>query len=284
MRTLLFLCLLACAGCVMPPDTIALNRALGDKHEGLPSYRCTRGAHRGDSTVYIENSPRAVRAAQQNPYYAFIEFDVQYSADQIPVVFHDGNLLRVFGSGRALKTSTLADLLDLTGDDLAPYDQIMDLAQGKPINIEIKSQGDDEQDRRLADWIVEDIRERGIEGDVLISSISDEVIDYLDTRYPDIPIGQIYFVNPSTFLPFDFLTEGLYKSPADYIMLYTANLQNIDDLIALKPENKTLVFWAFDDSMYIVHKDLSDRLWSEGWLTTFWDELRYKTHWRRIAP
>jgi glycerophosphoryl diester phosphodiesterase len=282
MRAFLLLFLL-CTGCMMPPDTTTLDRALGDKHKGLPAYRCTRGAHRGDSGVYVENSPRAIRAAQQNPRYGFIEFDVQYSADKKPVVFHDGNLLRVFGSRKKLKSSTLSDLQDLAGEDIASYERIMNLAQGKPVNIEIKSQGDDAEDRQLTDWIVADIRKRGIENEVMISSISDEVIAYVHETYPDIPTGQIYFVNPSTFLPFDFLTEALYKSPADYIMLYTANLQNIDDLIALKPKNKTLVFWAFDDTMYIVHKDLSDRLWSEGAVKNFWDSLRCKIVWRRSA-
>ena len=59
-------------------------------------------------------------------------------------------------------------------------------------------------------------------------------------------------------------------------MLHVANLRNIDDLLALKPREKTIVFWDFDDTIYIVHKDLSDRLWGDSMVTTLWQYLRYR--------
>ena len=88
------------------------------------------------------------------------------------------------------------------------------------------------------------------------------------------------WLTSSTYLPFDGLTKKLYEdistTQADYLMLYVANLRNIDDLLKFKPKGKTIMFWDFDDTMYIVHKDLSDRLWGDSGIRTFFQFVRYK--------
>jgi len=280
------LMLLFLSGCVMPRHTIGLHAALEKEPEGqinLASYRCTRGAHRGDSYFYTENTTRAIHSARNNPKFGFIEFDVQYSADNQPVVVHDTTLRRVFREKGNVDESTLEELRVLSDNQISTYAEIMELAEGKPLNIEIKSQGDAEEDERLADFLMADLKERGIENRVLISSISEEAVRYVKTTYPEMATGQIFFFKASTYLPFDFLTEGLYRqireSKADYLMLHITNRHNIEDLLRLKPDDKTIVFWAFDDTMYIVHKNFSDRLWGDGGFKTFFNWLRYKTSW-----
>lgn len=268
-------------GCVMPRDTTGLHTAL--ERSELNKYRCTMGAHRGDSVLYTENSPRAIRAARNNPRYAFIEFDVQYSEDKIPVVVHDGNLLRVFGRMNSVEKTPFAELQELSGGEIVTYSEIMDLTDGRRVNIEIKSQGDIKEDEGLIDFVMADIRNRGLEERVLISSISEDAVTYVKTRYPAMKAGQIFFLGSSTVLPFDFLTKRLFRSPADYLMLYSANARNIDDLLKLKPKDKTLVFWNFGDTMYIVHKDFSDRLWGESGTVNFIDWIRYKISWKHSA-
>ena len=289
-RTRIFLVnllmLLFLSGCVMPRHTIGLHEALETAPNGktnLASYRCTRGAHRGDSYFYTENTTRAIHSARKNPKFAFIEFDVQYSLDNQPVVVHDTTLRRVFREKGNVGESTLEELRVLSENQISTYAEIMELAEGKPLNIEIKSQGDAKEDERLADFLVADLKERGIETRVLISSISEEAVRYVKTTYPEMATGQIFFFKASTYLPFDFLTEGLYRqiqeSKADYLMLHTTNRHNIEDLLRLKPKDKTIVFWNFDDTMYIVHKNSSDRLWGDGGFKTFFNWLRYKTSW-----
>ena len=235
--------------------------------EDVAAYPCTIGAHRGDSVVYVENTLAAIRSARQNPKYKFIEFDVQYSADKQAVVFHDGTLKRIFGQRVKVKETSYEELCLLSNHEIPTYMETMALAAGKPLNIEIKSQGNQADDEQLIDYIMVDIKERGIENNILISSISSEAIKYVKARYPKMPTGQIFWRRASTYLPFDFLTEGLYQeiddSKADYLMLHVSNQRNIKDLLRLKPERKTLVFWDFDDTMYLVHKDPTDRLWSD---------------------
>ena len=270
--------------CALPRHAIDLQTVMDNAprqdENGPFGYRCTMGAHRGDSTSYVENTPQAIRAARNNPKYAFIEFDVQYSADNQAVVFHDANLLRVFGHIKKVSDSTYEELCTLSDNQIATYEQIMNLTDGKPVNIEIKSQGDEAEDRQLIDYVVADVKTRKIENRVLISSISEEAVKYVKQQYPEIAAGQIFWLKASTYLPFDFLTEGLYRqineSKADYILLHRVNLLNLKDLIKLKPQDKTLVFWDFGDTMYVVHKDLSDRMWGDSGTQTLFDWLHYK--------
>ena len=284
------LCALFLSGCATRQYTTGLDavltKELGENHKNLPEARCSRGAHRGDSGFYLENSAQAIHSARHNPRYAFVEFDVQYSADGRAVVFHDQNLLRVFGRLNRVGESSYDELRELSDGRIASYEEVMALAEGKRLNIEIKSQGDEEADRRLVDLIAEDVKERKIEDHVMISSISEEAVKYTKEQYPEMATGQIFFLKASTYMHFDFLTAGLYRqleeSQADYLMLHVSNLHNIKDLLRLKPEGKTIVFWSFDNTMYVVHKDPSDRLWGRSGFKTFLDGLGYKI--RRLVP
>jgi len=280
------------SGCAMPPWETSLDEIL--KREGINNrvrygYRCTAGAHRGASAEHRENTLAALTAADQNSKYAFIEFDVQYSKDRRIVVYHDTRMLRLDGSLSAVGNTTFAELSEITGGQIAAYDEVIGLLK-KKLNIEIKSRGDKREDERLADEIIADIRARKRDKDVLISSISGDIIKYVNRKYPDIPTGQVFWLTSSTFLHIDGLTKKLYEdigaTRADYLMLHTANLHNIDDLLEFKPRGKTIVFWDFDDTMYVVHKDSSDRLWGDSGMQNFIKYVRFKlaSTFRRLTP
>ena len=269
-------------GCPMPPYVASLDEIL--EQEGINNrahygYRCTAGAHRGASEEHRENTMAALMAADKYNKYAFIEFDVQYSKDRRIVVYHDKRMLRLYGDVRAIGNTTFAELSKMTGGEIAAYDEVIGFLT-KKLNIEIKSQGDHQEDERLVDEIIADIRARKRDKDVLISSISSDVIKYVNRNYPNIPTGQVLWLTSSTYLHFDGLTKKLYEdistTQADYLLLYAANLRNIDGLLKFKPRGKTIVFWDFDDTMYIVHKDISDRLWGDSGLKTFFQFVRYK--------
>lgn len=253
-----------------------LEQELGRPGDALPGYRCTMGAHRGSSVAWRENTLASLAAAEQDPQVAFVEFDVQFTRDREIVLFHDLRLLRVYKRFTSIGDATLEELRERTRGEITLYRDAMDVVT-KRVNIEIKSQGDDKIDAQLADAIIADVRARGREKEVMISSISTEVIRYIKQTYPDMPTGQIYWLASSTYLHWDRLTEGLYKkfaeTQADYLMLHVANLRNIEDLLKLKPPGKTIVFWDFDDRMYIVHKDRTDRLWGEPAAAGVWRSL-----------
>jgi glycerophosphoryl diester phosphodiesterase len=227
----------------------------------------------------MENTVAALETADKAGKYAFIEFDVQYSKDRRIVVYHDKRLLRLYGNFSAIGNTTYAELSRITNGEIAAYDEVIGTLE-KKLNIEIKSQGDNQEDYRLVDDIIADIKTRKRDNDVLISSISSDLIKYVNRNYPAIPTGQVVWLTSSTYLHLDGLTEKLYEdinaTQADYLMLHAANLRNIDDLLKFKPKGVTIVFWDFDDTMYIVHKDFSDRLWGESGIRIFFKFLRYK--------
>jgi glycerophosphoryl diester phosphodiesterase len=280
---LLFSAGMTAGGCALSPATKCLGevleREIGSENDAYARYRCTAGAHRGDSIHYTENTLAALKAANDDTKYAFVEFDVQYSEDGKIVVFHDKRLLRIFGSLRAIGSTPFEKLEEVTGGEIASYDSVMDVLSDKKINIEIKSQGDPDEDERLADQVIADIKARDREDDVMISAISPDVIRYISRAYPDIRTGQIFWLTASTYLHFDQLTERLYReiadTDADYLMLHVANLRNIDSLITLKPLDKTIVFWDFDDAIYVVHKNFSDRLWGHSVFRALYENIRY---------
>jgi glycerophosphoryl diester phosphodiesterase len=282
----------AATGCMMSKSTVGLDELLiteGRNYGTRYTYRCTRGAHRGSSQEHKENTMDALLAADSDKRYAFVEFDVQYSKDDRIVVFHDQSMLRTFGSPRKIEDSTFAELLTVTGGRIAEFHDVMRLAR-KRMNIEIKSQGDHSRDVKLVDEVMAEVLRRKLKDRVVISSISGDVVKYVNDKYPGTPTGQIFWLKSSTYLHIDALTEGLYdkieETGADYLMLHVANLRNIDDLLKLKPGNKTLVFWGFDDRMYVVHKDMSDRVWGCSWFCSVVHETRYRTarFWRWLTP
>lgn len=270
--------IISLAACTSPRHTArlgdVLEHELGRTDKTIAGYRCTLGAHRGASVVHRENTLAALMAAERDPSYAFVEFDVQYTRDNQIVVFHDLTVLRLYGKVRSIGNETYKDLVELTDGEIATYAEVMDVLT-KKLNIEIKSQGDPLEDQRLADEVIADLRARRRSREVMISSISSDVIAYIKEAHPDIKTGQIHWLTSSTYLHLDVLTELLYKklltTQADYLMLHVANLRNLESLLELKPDDTTIMFWDFDDRMYLVHKDPGDRLWGRGLVS---DELR----------
>ncbi len=283
LRAALWMGFMVLTGCTVPRHAMSLNLVLehetGRTRSELPPYRCTVGAHRGSSVAYLENTLSALQAAEDDPRYAFIEFDVQYSKDRQIVVFHDRRLFRLYGKLASIGNADYAELVELSDGDITLYHLAMDILH-KRINIEIKSQGDREEDEELADAIIADVRARGRMKDLMISSISSDVVRYIHRNYPGLPTGQIYWLTASTYLHIDRLTEGLYErfreSQADYLMLHVANLRNIDALLKLKPPGKTIMFWDFEDGMYLVHKDSGDRLWGTSAVANAWQQFLFR--------
>lgn len=229
-------------------------------------YNAILGAHRGSSIDHVENTLPAMQSAIKQEKYKFIEFDVRYTRDKKLVVFHDSTLLRLQKKLYSISNLSYEELQNISSYSIPLYEDVMNaIGKTKKINIEIKSFGDLESDKELVGFIVEDIKNRGILQNIMISSISPDIIKYVSEAYPNIKTGKIYWIIPSTYLHFDSLTENLYEEMreigADYLMLHGANIHNIDSLIRLKPEDKTLCFWYFTDEMYIIQKDPIDQLW-----------------------
>lgn len=225
----------------------------------VPSIQATEanyilGAHRGASVDFKENTLEAFEKAVNDEKYAFIEFDIQYTKDGKIVVFHQNNIIRMPKKGVETSEMTYEELNEVFEFHIPEYKEVMDLIEcKKPVNIEIKSHGNYEEDVKLVDYIVEDCRQRGNCNQLLISSISEEVVDYVEENYPEVPTGKIYWAVPATFIGSKYLTKKFVnQSDADYLMLHGYNVRNYELLNELKPADKKIVFWYFTDEVYIM--------------------------------
>jgi len=223
-------------------------------------YNTVYGAHRGDSVEYIENTIEAIESAVECDDYQFIEFDIQYTKDKIIVVHHDLNLLRLQNQNVRIDSVTYKELEEISEYHIPTYEEVMDIiGDSKKINVEIKSAGNLENDKEIVDYVVADCVKRGVLDKVLISSISNDVVVYVNESYSNIKTGKIYWITSSTYLPFDYTTQELYNEieeiNADYVMLHGSNIHNMADLIKLKPEDVSLCIWYFNNEMYIVETD-----------------------------
>lgn len=77
-------------------------------------------AHRGYTLHYPENTLLALRAAVEAGAH-YLEFDVQLSADRIPVLFHDRDLQRMCGQSGAIHDYTLAQLRNFSVSEYGKF-------------------------------------------------------------------------------------------------------------------------------------------------------------------
>lgn len=150
-------------------------------------------AHRGlhDMEEYIpENSLAAFGRAVKKGYG--IELDVQLTADDQLVVFHDFDLKRMCGVAGLVKELTYKELQDYqlldTEEKIPLLIQVLDLVAGKvPLIIEIKSE--DREVTRLCQLVLEHLQY--YRGTYCIESFNSLVLNYLKKYAPDVIRGQL---------------------------------------------------------------------------------------------
>lgn len=229
-------------------------------------YAKVLGAHRGDSIEHLENTNDAIAAAVTDSDYKFIEFDVQFTEDQKPVVFHDKTLLRLQGKPYSISAMTYEELQEVSEYKIPLYEEVMDqIGKSKKVNVEIKSSEYQETDRQLVDLIVVHATDNDYLQNLLISSLSDDVVSYVAEKYPDIEAGKVYFVASPSYVDSEYLTQRLYENAdeigADYMFFHGVNLRHIENLMDYKPKDKTLGIWYFTNEIYLLLKDETDGLW-----------------------
>ena len=250
------------------------------------------GAHRGESINYIENTLPAFNSAVENNNYHFIEFDLQYTKDDVIVVHHDLSLLRIQKKNRKIQDLTYEELSKVSDYHIPTYEEVMEIvAHKKPLNIEIKSQGNLSEDIELADFVIKDLNKRNLTNSTLISSISQELILYINNQYNnrsayswedfgDYPLylnknkyidtGVIFYAQEDillfnirkicSFIPicykqYDNMADSLEKTGANYLMIHGANIRMFKFIYYDIPYGSKAVFWTFDDKMYLILPD-----------------------------
>ena len=149
-------------------------------------------AHRGlheDEDTSPENSLKAFQLAIDNLYG--IEFDVQLSKDNIPVVFHDFTLNRLCGVDKKVNELTFDELrmLRLNGSDqiIPHFNEVLDLINGQvPLIIEYKLPGNNTKVCEIGNKILKDY-----DGVYCIESFNPLALVWYKKNNPDVVRGQL---------------------------------------------------------------------------------------------
>ena len=181
-------------------------------------------AHRGWSGRYPENTLLAFNEALTLGVDGF-EFDVQLSADHVPVILHDPTVNRTTnGSGRVSEKS-LKELRRLNAAHVWPQlpaqpipllEEVLNLiAQRNPsgfYNIEVKVYNEDW--REVIDRFMPALLHQPFGERVLISSFYHPCLYYLRDQFPNTPVGLLY--------------EENVRNPWQDAMAMGANFVNMD--------------------------------------------------------
>ena len=190
MKVAAFACvffLLAIASMIMG----TLYTPLFDKNEPVNII-----AHRCGGSMAVENSMEGIESAIAHGCYGS-ETDVQRTKDGFYIINHDDTFKRMAGVHQAAKDMTLKDVQKLTirdenGEGAVPeLEDMLDAVKGKEILfIELKG---DTADRKMADDVVRMVWEKDCAENAVIISLKYDLIDYLETAYPELQTGVLVF-------------------------------------------------------------------------------------------
>ena len=149
-------------------------------------------AHRGlfdNDTCAPENSLCAIRKAVEAGYG--IEFDIQLSKDDIPVVFHDASLKRMCGVDGKVWEYTLDELqkmkLAYSEETIPTFEQVLQVVGGKvPLIIEYKMDRVDTKVCILGNEILKNYK-----GTYCIESFHPVAVRWYRENRPDVMRGQL---------------------------------------------------------------------------------------------
>lgn len=149
-------------------------------------------AHRGlfdNETEAPENSLNAMRKAVKAGYG--IEFDIQLSKDNIPMVFHDASLKRMCGVDGKIWDYTLEELQKMklanSNQTIPTLEQVLEVVSGKvPLIIEYKMDRVDTKVCELGNAILEKY-----EGPYCMESFHPFAVKWYREHRPDVIRGQL---------------------------------------------------------------------------------------------
>ncbi|MCR5095177.1 MAG: glycerophosphoryl diester phosphodiesterase membrane domain-containing protein [Erysipelotrichaceae bacterium] len=189
-------------------------------------------AHRGGGIEGAENTVSGLKKACQLGAFGS-EIDIQRTKDGHYILNHDGNFSRVAGDGRRPEEMTLSEIrsLSVDGEPIPTFEEILEASKGKIILFtELKG---NTADKQMADDAVRIVKEYGMEDEVVFISLKYDLIDYIETYYPEMHTGFLTFAS--------FGDTALLN--CDYLALEEESA-TIDAIAAVHKQGKKVMVWT----------------------------------------
>ena len=192
-------------------------------------------AHRAGGNEGRENTLSGLEKAWTAGAYGS-EIDIQRTSDGFYVLNHDGTFKRVAGDSRKPEEMTLREVkkLSIDGEPVPTYEEMLISSRGRMVLFtELKG---NTADRKMADDAVKLIKQYQMEDEVVLISLKYDLIDYIETNYPEMQTG--------------FLTFASFGKTAalncDYIGLEEESA-TVDAIDAIHKEGKKALVWTANE-------------------------------------
>lgn len=182
-------------------------------------HKMNVAGHRGDCHNYFENTMEAFRAAY-DAGADMIETDIRLTADDEPVLFHDGDALRVAGAAVRIRELSLEQVRQLNvGTPLRPaqvptLEELLKWVAPLDIwlNLELKEYyvpGNEGKCRLCVEKTVALVEKYGLQDRVVLNSFDAWPLEYADETY-----GHRYMLHG--FYPYEAM-KNVSRDPAQYL-------------------------------------------------------------------
>ena len=193
-------------------------------------------AHRGGGSERKENTLSGLETAWSKGAYGS-EIDIQRTRDGHYVLNHDSTFKRVAGDERKPEEMTLREvkMLSVDGEQVPTFEEMLLASKGRLVLFtELKG---DTADRKMADDVVRLVKHYQMEDQCVLVSLKYDLIDYIETNYPEIRTG--------------FLTFASFGKTAnlncDYIGLEEESATS-DTINAIHDEGKKVLVWTANEA------------------------------------
>ena len=192
-------------------------------------------AHRAGGNEGAENTLSGLDTAWRLGAYGS-EIDIQRTKDGYYILNHDGNFKRVAGDNRKPEEMTLREVKKLTidGEPIPTFEEMLIASKDRMVLFtELKG---NTADRQMADDAVAIVKQYQMEEQCVLISLKYDIIDYIETNYPEIQTG---------FLTFASLGKTA-KLNCDYIGLEEESATT-DAISAIHDEDKMALVWTANE-------------------------------------
>lgn len=192
-------------------------------------------AHRAGGNEGRENTLSGLEAAWNAGAYGS-EIDIQRTKDGYYILNHDANFKRVAGDSRKPEAMTMREIrkLSIDGEPIPTFEEMLISSKGRLVLFtELKG---NTADQKMADDAVSIVRQYQMEDEVVLISLNYDVIDYIESNYPEIQTGFLTFASfgDTAALNCDYL--GLEEESA-----------TTDAINSIHDEGKKVLVWTANE-------------------------------------